>query len=125
MSKKVKFEILADEYFEIGRKMRRAAIAWLKVQLKKIPSMDFTYLDYQVSCCYNGGAHPEYASDCFSMIEGVYIENGKIYLHIEDCDSYEIEELSTDEVFDLCDYVKNVYLPERNEDYENTPVEER
>jgi hypothetical protein len=47
------------------------------------------------------------------------------YNRIEDCDSYEIEELSTDEVFDLCDYVKNVYLPERNEDYENTPVEER
>lgn len=125
MEKKVKFEVLADEYFEIARKMRKAALSWLKAQLKKIPSMDFTYLENQISCNYHGGNHPEYASDCFSTIEGVYIEDGMIYLRIEDCDSYEIDELSTDEVFELCDYVKNVYLIERDEDYENTPVEER
>lgn len=119
MERKVKFEILADEYFALGKKMRSAALSWLKARLKKIPIIDFSCMDYRISCNYNGGNHPEYASDCFSTIEGVSLECGNVYLQIEDCPKYDIDELSNDEVYELCDYIKNVYLPNRDEEYEN------
>ena len=111
MGKKVKFEILADEYFQIGREMRGSAIKWLKAQLKKFPSMYFSAIDSCVSVAYNGGSHPEYASNCFSVVHGVYVENDRIYLVIEDCDQYSITELSDEEIYFLCDYIKNEYLP--------------
>ena len=125
MARKCKFEVVADDYFKIGRKLRIVCLTWLKSQLKKIPSMDFSYIDSCISVNYNGENHPEYASNCFSNVEGVYLKDGNIYLHIEDCDQYDIDELTTDEVFDLCDYIKNEYLPNRDEEYENTPIEER
>ena len=111
MERKVKFEKLAMEYFLIGGKMRRAAIAWLKLQLKKIPDMDFSDMEYRITVSYNGGNHPEYASTCFSFVNGIYLANGLVRLNIEDCSGYDIEELTSEEVFDVCDYVKNVYLP--------------
>jgi hypothetical protein len=54
---------------------------------------------------YNGGAHPEYASNCFSDVKSVVIYGEKIYLNIEDCEEYPIEELDDREVIDMCLYI--------------------
>lgn len=54
---------------------------------------------------YDGGAHPEYASNCFSDVNSVFIYDGKIYLDIEDCEEYPIEELDDREVIDMCLYI--------------------
>jgi hypothetical protein len=111
MEKKVKFEILADEYFQIGREMRGSAIKWLKAQLKKFPSMYFSAIDSCVSVAYNGGNHPEYASNAFSIVNGVFINRrGVISLNIEDCSDYELEDVSWEDVYNIAEYLKNEIL---------------
>jgi hypothetical protein len=111
MAKKPAFQTIADEYFTISGKLRKSSLKWLRSQLKTHPNMDFSGLSYQVSCAYDGGNHPEYNSNCFSLIGGVYNNDGGIYLNIEDCDTYDIDSLSTEEIYFLCDYIKNVYFP--------------
>ena len=59
---------------------------------------------------YDGGAHPEYASNCFSDVESVFIKNGKIYLEIEDCEEYPISSLDDRNVIDLCLYINENFI---------------
>jgi hypothetical protein len=108
---KVRFEILAEEYFKVGEAMRKSAINWLRVKLRRFKEMDFGMLDKQFTCSYDGGANPECANNCFSVVEGVYLKGDDVFINLEDCDNYEIDKLSNDEVYNLCDYVKNEYLP--------------
>ena len=56
-----------------------------------------------MSVPYDGGNHPEYASNCFSNVNSVYLKNDTIYLDIEDCDEYEIDRVDTEEVFNIAD----------------------
>lgn len=66
-----------------------------------------------ISVSYNGGAHPEYASNCFSMLEGITLSNEKgkyeIYLLIEEDGDYPLEELSDMEVYNVA-YFLEEYL---------------
>lgn len=66
--------------------------------------------DECVSVCYNGGAHPEYASNCYSIVRSVYIKNGKIYLDIEDDDEYPISEITAIELVHVCDHIDRFIL---------------
>lgn len=59
---------------------------------------------------YDGGNHPEYASNVFSEVNGVFIKNGKWYLDIEDDSEYPIERLSLGELKSVCDAVLNDML---------------
>ena len=59
---------------------------------------------------YDGGQHPEYSSNVFSEVEGVFIKDGKFYLEIEDDDEYPIERLSLNELKAVCDAVLNDML---------------
>ena len=91
-----------------------------KVRFEHSNELDWTDsdFDYLVSCPYNGGGHSEYASNIFSTIYGVKLgENDKIYLNTED-DEYEIEEVDTAYVYDLCGYIENVVFGEDEEEKE-------
>ena len=50
---------------------------------------------------YDGGNHPEYASNCFSDVESVYMHNNDIYLEIEDCDAYPLTSLDNSNIIEL------------------------
>ena len=54
---------------------------------------------------YDGGNHPEYASNCFSRVHSVYIKGGEIYLDIEDCHEYSIDNVRDREIIELCLYI--------------------
>ena len=62
--------------------------------------------DYEtVRVSYDGGAHPEYASNCFSFVNRVFFKNNVIYLDIEDCEEYNIDRINTDELANVCDFI--------------------
>lgn len=65
--------------------------------------------EYQggISVTYDGGNHPEYASDAYSRVYAVYLdENGKICLEIEDSEEYELERVqSVGEVYDVARFL--------------------
>ena len=59
---------------------------------------------------YDGGNHPEYASNVFSDVESIYTENGDIYLETEDCKAYDLENIDIYTTYDLCEYIHDVIL---------------
>ena len=59
---------------------------------------------------YDGGRHPEYASNVFSDVERVYIKKGAIYLETEDCEEYGLENIDIYTLYDMCEYIHNVIL---------------
>lgn len=111
MGKKVKFEEVADKFFEASHELRKECIKYIKNVVKKHETLDFSDCEYNVCVPYNGGSHPEYASNCFSNVYSVSLDKkGNIVLEIEDCGEYGIEEVPTEQVYDLADFIKNVYL---------------
>lgn len=62
---------------------------------------------------YDGGNHPEYASNAFSTVKGVFMKDGRIYLSTEDCDEYPIDRIETLEIVGVCDFIED-YCISRN-----------
>ena len=115
MAKKVKFEEVADKFFEASRELRKECIKYIKSVVKKYKTLDFSDCEYNICVPYDGGNHPEYASNCFSDVYSVSLnDKGNIVLEIEDCDEYDIEDVPTEQVYDLADYIKNVYIASIN-----------
>lgn len=55
--------------------------------------------------CYDGGNHPEYASNMYSAVEGFELKGDKLVFSIEDSDSYDITRVMTDDLIELCDAI--------------------
>lgn len=92
--------------------VRKKCIEYLIRVLKEHNNeLDWTDSDFEylVSCPYNGGGHPEYASNIFSTIYGVKLGEN---------DKYEIEDVDTAYVYDLCGYIENVVFGEDEEEKE-------
>lgn len=66
-----------------------------------------------ISVPYNGGNHPEYASNCYSMLQAITLDyqNGEynILLSIEDDDEYPLEEVGDMDVYNIA-YFLEEYL---------------
>ena len=59
---------------------------------------------------YNGGNHPEYASNLFSDVESIFMNDGAIYLETEDCEEYGLENIDIYTLYDLCEFIHDVIL---------------
>lgn len=69
-------------------------------------SREFDVFEADVQIVYDGGNHPEYASNACSMVYSVYAdENGRISLHTEDCAEYDQDRI---EIVDLTTLVEGV-----------------
>ena len=85
--KKKNFQLVANEYFNVQGKLRKACLRYLKSTLKKNGGrIDFDEdEDGSISVPYDGGNHPEYASNLYSVVNSVYFnKRGEIVLDIED-----------------------------------------
>lgn len=104
---KENFEEASKKYYEcveIKRKIREVSMETIKAVLSKA---DGNYVeideDNMMSVPYDGGNHPEYASNCYSLLKYVYLKDGRIFLEIEDCDEYEIDRINDDDVFAIAE----------------------
>ena len=113
--KQEKFQATAEEWLKLQGKVRKECISFLKRILKRNDKhLEWNDSELSASVCvtYDGGNHPEYASNAFSTVYGVDMdEKGNITLNTEDCDEYDIDSVSTGELYDLCDFIDNVLLP--------------
>jgi len=107
---------LADIWYSISAKLTKGCkeylIDILKVNGNKI---DWHNIDLPecVTVNYDGGNHPEYASNCFSRVDSITLEDSKIYLSIEECDEYSIDRINADELYTICDFIET-YKEELN-----------
>lgn len=103
-----KFEKTAKKLLKILPQLREECVEFLTNKLRENNnklSWDCCEIGEFVSVCYDGGRHPEYASNVFSSVEGVFIEDDKIYLNIEDDSKYPIDNVNTTELLDVCSYI--------------------
>lgn len=107
--RKKKFQLVADEYFNLQVKLRESCLRYLKSTLKKNGGrIDFDG-DNCISVPYDGGNHPEYDSNLYSMVNSVYFnKRGEIVLDIEDDSEYYLDSVETNYLYDLCDLIDNV-----------------
>ena len=54
---------------------------------------------------YDGGNHPEYASNLYSIVYGFRLENNKIVFDLEDDPSYEEDRVTIMELIELCGFI--------------------
>ena len=107
--KKVKetFEEASKKYYEcveIKHKVREISLETIKSVLSKADGNYVEISDDNMLCVpYDGGNHPEYASNCNSRLNSVYLKDGEIFLDIEDCDEYEIDRINDDDVFAIAE----------------------
>lgn len=100
---------LFDQFIPMQNEIRKKSEEYIKSVLQEHPD-GIIFDDYPVSngitVNYDGGNHPEYASNCFSTVYGVYLDkDGDVILDTEDCDVYPLENLDWDEVYTVADYI--------------------
>lgn len=103
-----------NEFSKVRCTLRQACIEYLSQVLADSPDR-LIEIDDDVAVCvpYDGGNHPEYASNCFSVVHSVSLDNnGDIYLDIEDCSKYEIINIDTQHLYDVCESVYDTLNPE-------------
>ena len=68
--------------------------------------LDNENLPEYISVSYDGGNHPEYNSNVFSSVERVYLDSdGGVLLDTEDASKYSISNITTEELYELCDFI--------------------
>ena len=87
--------------FELDKQVKEGCLDYIKAELAKHNNfIDLTETD-GVSVMYDGGNHPEYASNAFSEVYSVFMKDGDIYLETEDCSQYDIDSITLDNLFDV------------------------
>jgi hypothetical protein len=110
-----KFDNLCTELSNAKRAVRNQCIDMLKEICNRTESKEISLdkmnnflLDGGLAnpvFCYDGGNHPEYASNMYSAVEGFELKGDKLVFTIEDSDSYDITRVLTDCLIELCDAI--------------------
>lgn len=110
-----KFNQAFDEFINAKKNVREISLEMLKDICnrrvdKKISLENLKeYLDENNDCypvmSYDGGNHPEYATNMYSTVDGFRLENDTIIFDIEDCSDYSEDRVMTDDLIDLCDVI--------------------
>ena len=100
------FQKTGEKIEKLLPRLRQECLAFLSEELSKKGSIRFdddAPDDYDpIFINYDGGAHPDYASNAFSTVYGVHLgNNDKIELSIEECDDYWIDRCTTMEMYEI------------------------
>lgn len=101
-----KFQQTAEQWRELNMKLYDECIEFLMETLKNYPDNLFDFSEDDMICVnYDGGKHPEYASNCFSLVQTVYLKDGKLYVDLEDDCEYPIDRLCAAELYEIANVV--------------------
>lgn len=107
---------LWDEYISVRRSLRRAIPEYLMEALMTFdhncmelsdPARDEDEDRDCVYVTYDGGNHPEYATNPYSIVRYVYVKNGEVFLHLDEDDEYSLDRVyDIGELAELVDFVQ-------------------
>jgi hypothetical protein len=110
-----KFRKIGNQVEALMPELRNESIKFITDTIKKVSGDKGSINLYDedendsVYVSYDGGRHPEYASNLWSMVYDVHIDSkGKLALCIEDSDDYEITRCTTMEIYEVACMVDNV-----------------
>ena len=89
-----------NRFMDLGRTLWNESLDYLKKLCEENGTINFEVLDICVAVTYDGGNHPEYASNAFSDVIDVHLdENGNVELCTEDCYEYEVDRVCAAELY--------------------------
>lgn len=89
-----------NRFMDLGRKLWDESLDYLKKLCEENGTINFEVLDICVAVTYDGGNHPEYASNVFSDVIDVHLdEYGNVELCTEDCDEYEADRVCAADLY--------------------------
>lgn len=114
---KEKFYKTLEKWVDVSKKLREDCLEFLTRKLNETENKRIEW-DYDeceelglpgVSVPYDGGNHPEYASNVFSDVWGVFLDkDGKVNFILNDCDEYEEERLESGEVCAVAQFLDDL-----------------
>lgn len=130
--KEINLEKSLDEFYRVASEARTNCAAYLKWAVKKYGKkntdangkvtftleFDTEYDDQNITITYDGGNHPEYASNCFSSVYAVSLCLDDITFNIEDSSNYDIDRVETVDLLTICEAIKISLIPHLNDDSE-------
>lgn len=95
-----KFDKSFEEWADANKKLYQDCKEYIGDVLNKVPN-NAIELDCENMPCvtYDGGNHPEYDANPYSMVNCVYLNNGNIYLDTEDTSVYSIDNINAEELY--------------------------
>ena len=96
------------DFAKIGKvltTLRKECLAYLRnIVSKHNNSYEFDN-DYMITVSYDGGNHPEYASNVYSKVHRIYIKDDKLLFDIDDEYGYSEDRITTYELFSIASYI--------------------
>lgn len=103
-------------------KVKEDCLAYIKSELEKADGNYISFLDEDgepiggdmVCVTYDGGHHPEYASNAFDLVRGIYLKQHEgrketlIMLDTEDDDEYWIGNIEVGEIYGVAFFLYNL-----------------
>lgn len=80
---------------------------------------DTDYDAENINIMYDGGNHPEYASNCFSFLTRAYINGDSLTFEIEDSNDYDVDRVNTDDLMAIAEAIHDSVIPRLNEEKED------
>ncbi len=114
----VKFEKIAERFFEVSEELTKACLDFLVEQLRENGGKISWDEDF-VTVVYNGGDNDNEVTNAFSAVRSVYMENDKIYLETEDDAEYGIWNVDTNDVYTVCNFIRVYILEDKEEEEED------
>lgn len=101
---------LKESIAETERKIKEGSLEYLKRVLRENSNSlnlddDESIKDGYLTVPYDGGRHPEYASNEFSAVDSIYLKDDKVFLSIEETDEYEIDRINDDDLYAVAMFV--------------------
>ena len=107
----VNFIKTGNDFSNIATKLKQECVDYLTQVTKENRSIEFDWEqdDEYICVSYDGGGHPEYASNLYSTVYSVSFNDKEKRLSVEteDDDDYTVDRLSADEVYTLALAVYN------------------
>ena len=104
-----KADELYDSIIPTQKEIREKCETFIKKALQEHNGkIDFSDCDGSVSVTYDGGNHPEYASNAFSTVQAVKLDEDKLVLETEDTDWYDTEDVETFELYGVADFINMI-----------------
>lgn len=101
--------------YECLRKARQSCIEYITRMVKEhdnVISFNTEYDDEVLAVIYDGGNHPEYASNlCSDLIDVHFDRNGRLCANIEDCDDYVFDRMNTDDIMLIAEVIHDSVIP--------------
>lgn len=113
---KKKFEKVFEVYEKADQELHEVCENYLKGVLKN-EDIDWDYDEleeygiemYLPYVSYDGGRHPEYASNNCSMVLDVYLnDDGEVCLELEESEEYNVDRVGSHDLYNVAFFVKTL-----------------